>query len=68
VEIVRDKTSRAPAADIAKRLQAALRERGVIVGITGVHGCVLRMTPPLVISAEQIDETLKRFDEVFAAA
>lgn len=65
VEIVRDKQSRVPAPELAKRIQADLRERGIILGVTGNHGCVLRMTPPLVITQDQIDRTLAAFAEAF---
>ena len=47
--------------------QQAMRERGVLVSITGVHGCVLRITPPLVITAAQVDLALKTLDAAFAA-
>lgn len=66
VEIVRGKQSRAPAADLAKRIQAEMRDRGVILGVTGNYGCVLRMTPPLVITADEIDRVLAEFAAVFA--
>ena len=65
IEIVQDPESRTPAAALAKRLQQGLRDLGVIVGITGVHGCVLRMTPPLVIDKDQVDDALSRFKAVF---
>jgi 4-aminobutyrate aminotransferase-like enzyme len=64
MEIVRDKQSRIPAPVIAKIIQAEMRERGVILGITGNYGCVLRMTPPLVISQNQIDQALAALAEV----
>ena len=66
VEIVRDKQSRTPAPDIAKRIQSDMRDRGVILGVTGNYGCVLRMTPPLVISQEQVDQSIATFAEVLA--
>jgi 4-aminobutyrate aminotransferase-like enzyme len=67
VEIVKDRDSREPAPQLTKQLQQAMRERGVLVSITGVHGCVLRITPPLVITAAQVDFALKTLDAAFAA-
>jgi len=67
VEIVKDRDSREPAPQFTKQLQQAMRERGVLVSITGVHGCVLRITPPLVITAAQVDFALKTLDAAFAA-
>ena len=68
IEIVKDKDSGAPAADLTKKLAAALRAHGVIVGITGVHGCVLRMTPPLVLTDDQVSQAIEAFKAVFKAA
>lgn len=67
VEIVKDRTSREPAPQLTKRLQQAMRERGVLVSITGVHGCVLRITPPLVISEAQVRMALEALDSALAA-
>lgn len=65
-ELVKNRESREPAADVAKKVQVEMRKRGIILGITGVYGCVLRMTPPLVINSDQIDEVLASFREVFS--
>jgi 4-aminobutyrate aminotransferase-like enzyme len=67
VEIVRSKASRVPAADRAKRIQTEMRRRGVLLAVTGVNNCILRITPPLVITEGQIDNVLAAFEEVFAA-
>ena len=67
VEIVKDRASREPAPQLTKRLQQAMRERGVLVSITGVHGCVLRITPPLVISEAQVRMALEALDSALAA-
>jgi 4-aminobutyrate aminotransferase-like enzyme len=68
VEIVRNRESREPDAPLTKRLQQKLRERGVLVSTTGVHNCVLRITPPLIITAAQIEQALRVLDEAFVAA
>ena len=67
VEIENDRTSREPAPQLTKRLQQAMRERGVLVSITGVHGCVLRITPPLVISEAQVRMALEALDSALTA-
>ena len=66
VELVRDRASREPAAHLARQVQAALMDAGVLVSITGTYGCVLRITPPLVISDDQIDESIAAFDAAFS--
>jgi 4-aminobutyrate aminotransferase-like enzyme len=68
IEVVRDRASREPAPDLAKAVQAGLRERGILLSITGVHGCVLRITPPLVLTRSQVDESLTAIDLAFADA
>jgi 4-aminobutyrate aminotransferase / (S)-3-amino-2-methylpropionate transaminase / 5-aminovalerate transaminase len=68
VEIVKDRDSKEPDPQLTKHLQKAMRERGVLVSITGVYGCVLRITPPLVIDANQVDRALEALDEAFTSA
>jgi 4-aminobutyrate aminotransferase / (S)-3-amino-2-methylpropionate transaminase / 5-aminovalerate transaminase len=68
LEIVKDRDSKTPAAPLAKTLQNKLRDAGLILGVSGVHGNVLRMSPPLTLSEEQIERTLSLFERVFAAA
>ena len=68
VEIVNDRASREPAPQLTKRVQQAMRERGVLVSITGVHGCVLRITPPLVITDSQVGMALETLDSALGAA
>jgi 4-aminobutyrate aminotransferase-like enzyme len=66
VELVRDRTSRAPAPDLAKQIQQDLRSQGVLICATGVHNCVLRVTPPLVITDAQIDQALTALEKALS--
>jgi len=66
VELVRDRETREPDAALTKRMHEELRRRGVLVSTTGVNGNVLRITPPLVISAGQVDAALEVMDEALA--
>lgn len=68
VELVADPDTRAPAADLTKRIKAALEERGVMMSTTGVHGCVLRITPPLVITQAQVERALSALEDSLKAA
>lgn len=65
VEIVDDRQTKAPGAARAKRIQAALREDAILIAVTGVNGCVLRITPPLVITEAQISRALEAFERAF---
>jgi 4-aminobutyrate aminotransferase-like enzyme len=65
VELVRDRTTREPAAAEAYALCERLRELGVIMQPTGDHENILKVKPPLVITqeaagffADQLDRAL----------
>ena len=53
LELVRDRVTKEPATQEAKAVRSALRERGILVGIGGVLGNVVRIQPPLSITAEE---------------
>ncbi len=52
IELVGDRTTRAPADGVAARVQENLRENGVIVGRSGQYRNVLRINPPLCVEAD----------------
>lgn len=64
VEFVTDKKKKTPAPDLAARIRDRLMEEGVIVHTSGLEGCVIRVTPALVITKAQIDEVLKKMGQV----
>jgi len=64
VELVHDRTSRAPAGDIAARLVNGLRERRILISAAGPHGNVLKIRPPLVFSQADADLFLAALDQV----
>jgi 4-aminobutyrate aminotransferase / (S)-3-amino-2-methylpropionate transaminase / 5-aminovalerate transaminase len=59
LELVRDKKSKEPAAEEAKKVRALCREKGVLVGLGGTLANVIRVQPPLVMTAEQADRAVK---------
>jgi 4-aminobutyrate aminotransferase/(S)-3-amino-2-methylpropionate transaminase len=58
LELVRDRTSRAPAAEEAARVIALARARGLLLLKAGVHTNVIRMLMPLNTPDEQVEEGL----------
>ena len=60
LEIVRDKHTKEPAPQTAKALLEAAREEGLLIGIGGLHGHVLRIGPSLLISEAEVAEGLDR--------
>mgnify|MGYP003693980981 CR=1 FL=1 len=69
VELVKDESAgdRTPAPDATGRLLEATRERGLLIGKGGLNGNVLRISPPLTVTAAEIDEALEKLDGGFAA-
>lgn len=63
VDIVADQATRAPSAPEAKRITNALRELGVLVGIDGPYGNVLKVRPPLPFAREHAEMALAAMDE-----
>ena len=67
VELV-EPGSKVPAAAAAARAMEETRNRGLLVGKGGLHGNVLRIAPPLTLSAAEADEGLAILREALAAA
>ena len=67
IELVEDAQSKKPAVEDAKRIKAAIRDRGVLLGIGGVYGNVLRIQPPLTISDEELDTVLAAMSDALEA-
>lgn len=67
VELVKDRASREPAKDATEEVLEQARERGVLLGKGGLFGNVLRIKPPMCITAEDVDFTLAVLDEAFEA-
>jgi 4-aminobutyrate aminotransferase len=59
---------RVPNPDVTKRVQAAALERRLIVLTAGTYVNVVRIIPPLITTAEEVDEALRILDESLAAA
>ncbi|MGH8485935.1 MAG: aspartate aminotransferase family protein, partial [Pseudomonas sp.] len=53
---------------LAPRVQREWRQRGLSQELGGRQGAVVRFLPPLVITAQQIDEVAERFARALAAA
>ncbi|MBW3098027.1 aminotransferase class III-fold pyridoxal phosphate-dependent enzyme [Pseudohoeflea sp. DP4N28-3] len=62
VEIVEDRTTRAPSADRAAKLVNGLRKKRVLISATGPNANVLKVRPPLVFTRDNADFFLERFE------
>ncbi len=56
-----------PAADIVAQIFEKTKELGLLIGKGGLYGNVLRITPPLNITATDADEAVGLLDKAFAA-
>jgi 4-aminobutyrate aminotransferase/(S)-3-amino-2-methylpropionate transaminase len=60
VELVKDEKL-TPATAEAEAIRDALLKNGVLVGVGGVYGNVIRFQPPLIITRQQIDKAISAF-------
>ena len=60
VELVKDEKL-TPATSEADAIRDGLLRQGVLVGVGGVYGNVIRFQPPLIISRQQIDRAIDAF-------
>ena len=67
VELVRDRTTKEPAKKETLALLEAAREMGVLIGKGGLEGNVLRIKPPMCITAEDADFTIDVLDRALTA-
>jgi 4-aminobutyrate aminotransferase len=66
IEFVKDRKTKEPAADLAKEIVLNCVERGLMVGKLGIHGNVMRVAPPLVITPELIDQSVNILSKVLS--
>jgi 4-aminobutyrate aminotransferase / (S)-3-amino-2-methylpropionate transaminase / 5-aminovalerate transaminase len=62
IELIKDKML-TPAASEAEAIREACLRDGLLVGVGGIEGNVIRFQPPLVISKSQIDQALEIFSK-----
>jgi 4-aminobutyrate aminotransferase-like enzyme len=67
VELVRD-VRKTPAAAEAKRVRDECREQGVLFGLGGAYGNVIRIQPPLVMTADEADRAVGVLEAAIRAA
>jgi 4-aminobutyrate aminotransferase-like enzyme len=67
VELVRDRTTLEPAAETARSVINRMRDDGVLIGLEGPLGNVLKIRPPLVFSVANADRLLDALDRALRA-
>jgi 4-aminobutyrate aminotransferase/(S)-3-amino-2-methylpropionate transaminase len=66
VELVRDRVTKEPANTEAATIRRLAREAGVLIGVGGQAGNVVRIQPPLVIEDAALDRALDVIDRALA--
>jgi len=64
LELVRDRKTKVPATAEAKAIRAKMRERGVLVGVGGIFGNVVRLQPPLSITPDECARVMDELEKV----
>jgi 4-aminobutyrate aminotransferase-like enzyme len=62
IELVEDPLSKTPAVAETLAVMEAARENGILLGKGGLHGNILRFSPPLNISKSDVDEFTRLLD------
>lgn len=63
LELVRDRQTKEPAAAETNALLERCRENRLLVGKGGLYGNVIRISPPMNVTRDDIDEFLRRLDK-----
>lgn len=66
VELVKDRSSKEPANKEAAAVRRLAREAGLLIGVGGQAGNVVRLQPPLVIDDAVLDRSLDIIDEALS--
>ena len=64
MELVEDKETKAPAAAKAAEIRTRMRDKGVLIGVGGGFGNVLRIQPPLTISRDELNRVVDTLNSV----
>ena len=67
LELVEDPVTKEPAPRLASMLLNVAKDEGLLIGIGGLNGHVIRMGPSLLISVEEMDEVVARLSRACGA-
>ncbi|MCZ6857176.1 MAG: aspartate aminotransferase family protein [Gemmatimonadetes bacterium] len=66
LELVEDRTTKQPSPEKAKALLQATKEEGLLLGVGGLQGNVIRMGPSMLVTEDEIAEGLDRLGRACA--
>ena len=65
IELTKDQETREPAPKLASTILSEARDAGLILGLSGHFGNVIKLAPPLVISQPQLETAVQILNNVF---
>jgi 4-aminobutyrate aminotransferase/(S)-3-amino-2-methylpropionate transaminase len=68
IELVEDRETKAPAAELATKVVEAAVERGLLLLKCGIYSNCIRVLTPLVISDAELDEALDAWEQALDAS
>ncbi len=68
IELVTDRKTKAPATDLARKINDGARARGILMGTEGPHDNVLKMRPSMIFDRANADHLLDVLGASFEAA
>ena len=66
LELVQDRTTKTPSPKHAKLLLEAAKTEGILIGVGGLNGHIMRIGPSLLITEEEVAEGLRRLERAAA--
>jgi 4-aminobutyrate aminotransferase-like enzyme len=67
LELVVDPVTKEPAPALATEVLEVARDRGLLIGKGGMYNNVIRMSPPMNIGKDDVDEAIRILEETFTA-
>jgi 4-aminobutyrate aminotransferase / (S)-3-amino-2-methylpropionate transaminase / 5-aminovalerate transaminase len=68
IELVEDRQTKRPAADLATAVVAEAAKRGLLLLKAGIYSNCIRVLCPLTLTDEQLDEALSAWEDALQAA
>ena len=68
VELVKDQQTKEPGPDLASHVMEVCKARGLLIGRGGLYGNVLRLSPPLTITEEDVERAVETLEVAFGEA
>ena len=62
IELVQDRQTKEPATHLTLSIMEAARQNRILLGRVGLHGNVLRISPPMTVRKTDVDSFIRQLD------